>query len=45
MEIAKLTDITRVYTIGEVEPHAVRGVDLTIGEGEFTTLVGPSGSG
>lgn len=45
MEVAKLTDITRVYTIGEVETHALRGVDLTIGEGEFTTLVGPSGSG
>ncbi len=45
MEVAKLTDVTRVYTIGEVETHALRGVDLTIGEGEFTTLVGPSGSG
>jgi putative ABC transport system ATP-binding protein len=45
MEIAKLTDITRVYKIGEVETHALRGVDLTIGEKEFTTLVGPSGSG
>jgi len=45
MEVAKLTEVTRVYTIGEVETHALRGVDLTIGEGEFTTLVGPSGSG
>jgi putative ABC transport system ATP-binding protein len=45
MEVAKLTDITRVYTIGEVETQALRGVDITIGEGEFTTLVGPSGSG
>jgi len=45
MEIAKLTDITRVYTVGEVETHALRGVDLTIGKKEFTTLVGPSGSG
>ncbi len=45
MEIAKLTDITRIYQIGEVETHALRGVDLSIDEGEFTTLVGPSGSG
>ena len=45
MEVAKLIDVTRTYTIGEVETHALRGVDLTIGEGEFTTLVGPSGSG
>lgn len=45
MEVAKLTDITRIYKIGEVETHALRGVDVTIGNGEFTTLVGPSGSG
>jgi len=45
MEIAKLTDVTRVYTIGEVETQALRGVSLNIGEKEFTTLVGPSGSG
>ncbi len=45
MEIAKLTDVTRVYTVGEVETHALRGVDLNIGKQEFTTLVGPSGSG
>ena len=45
MEIAKLTDITRVYTVGEVETRALRGVDLNIGKQEFTTLVGPSGSG
>ena len=45
MEIAKLTDITRVYTVGEVETRALRGVDLNVGKQEFTTLVGPSGSG
>jgi putative ABC transport system ATP-binding protein len=45
MEIAKLTDITRIYKVGEVETRALNGVDLSIGEGEFTTLVGPSGSG
>jgi len=45
MEVAKLTNVTRVYTVGEVETQALRGVDLSIGEGEFTTLVGPSGSG
>ncbi len=45
MEIAKLTDITRIYKIGEVETRALNGVNLNISEGEFTTLVGPSGSG
>jgi putative ABC transport system ATP-binding protein len=45
MEVAKLTDVTRVYKIGEVETRALNGVSLTIGNGEFTSLVGPSGSG
>jgi len=45
MEVAKITDVTRVYTIGEVETQALRGINLNIGEKEFTTLVGPSGSG
>ncbi len=45
MEVAKLTDVTRVYKIGEVETRALNGISLTIGSGEFTTLVGPSGSG
>ncbi|GAB1469476.1 ABC transporter ATP-binding protein [Chloroflexota bacterium] len=45
MEVAKLTDITRVYKIGEVETRALNGVSITIESGEFTSLVGPSGSG
>ena len=45
MSVIELQDVTRVYTIGEVETHALRGVNLTIEEGEFTAIVGPSGSG
>lgn len=45
MEVAKLTDITRIYKIGEVETRALNGVSLSINSGEFTSLVGPSGSG
>ena len=45
MEVAKLTDVTRVYKIGEVETRALNGVSIAIGDGEFTSLVGPSGSG
>jgi len=45
MEVIQLQDVTRVYRIGEVETHALRGVNLTIEDGEFTAIVGPSGSG
>ena len=45
MEVIRLEDVTRVYKIGEVETYALRGLTLTIEEGEFTAIVGPSGSG
>ena len=45
MEVAKLTDVTRIYKIGEVETRALNGVSMAINDGEFTALVGPSGSG
>jgi putative ABC transport system ATP-binding protein len=37
--------ITRVYHVGEVEVHALRGVDMDLLEGELAVLLGPSGSG
>ena len=37
--------ITKVYQMGQVEVHALRGVDLTLYESEFVVLLGPSGSG
>ncbi|MBM3144719.1 MAG: ABC transporter ATP-binding protein [Chloroflexi bacterium] len=45
MEVVKVENVTRVYRMGEVETHALRGVSLSIENSEFTALVGPSGSG
>ena len=45
MEVTKVINATRDFKIGEVETHALRGVNLSIENSEFTALVGPSGSG
>ena len=37
--------LTKVYQMGEVRVHALRGVDVDLYEHEFVVLLGPSGSG
>jgi putative ABC transport system ATP-binding protein len=44
-ELIRVTGVTKVFTQGEVEVHALRGVDLAVGAGEFSALAGPSGCG
>jgi len=43
--VIRVEKVTKVYRMGEIEVHALRGVDLTVRRGEMLAIMGPSGSG
>ncbi|MFA5881060.1 MAG: ABC transporter ATP-binding protein [Eubacteriales bacterium] len=43
--IIRTQNLRKTFYTGEIPVHALKGVDLEIGEGEFVVILGPSGSG
>ena len=44
-QVIRVENLTKVYQMGEIEVHALRGVSFTVKKGEVLAIMGPSGSG
>src|SRR5579871_2177393 len=41
----EIQNLKKTYRVGDVDVHALRGVNLSVSRGEFLAVIGPSGSG
>lgn len=44
-QVIRVENLTKVYQMGEIEVHALRGVSFSVRKGEVLAIMGPSGSG
>lgn len=45
MSLLEMKNVKKIYQQGKIEVYALKGVDLQVEKGEFTSIAGPSGSG
>lgn len=44
-KIIEMKDVTKIYSMGDQQVHALRGISFDVEQGEFCAIMGPSGSG
>ena len=45
MPVISVRSLKKTYVVGDIQVHALRGVDVDVEQGEFVCVTGPSGSG